>query len=452
MHNSEQKIASLLDYRFGWRWLLPSQANQNIYLLGFDGEESSFWKCILLPATITNRPDCAASWIVNADSLDLTAIPNCSTFENVSTVCVVGGGPLIGRWRDVLQKASFADIYEYGLLPHANPRVVVPLGARNHAVQGLSLHRPGRRIAQMGIQISQILAGMGIYAPLRRRVLLIANKRSGAVPVGALRARVPQHLSRQVLGYALYLGNPDDNRKTVVLPLGAGMPETILKSGSSPLARLALLNEHRALSAMHETPLCANVPLLQGLVDNQYGITLYQEYRQRIPQGIKSLQPKILEFLAELSRIDRRNRLLIEYLEVNIDLAPVPASIKKWLVHRSQQGVAVCVHLGHGDFAPWNLSSSSKGLFVYDWEESRPDMPAFWDCFYYVAAPSLRIQKQANPAFVTAQCIDFARQVAFISELDHLDIVCHFVLWCLSRITVEPFYGQMLATLDLGAI
>jgi len=446
--NRERQKTLLLDYRFGWRWLLPLQANQHICLHGFDEEESYFWKSILLPATITNIPDCADSWIVNADSLDSVAMPCCNAFENVSTVFVVGSGSLISRWRSVLKKSSFVNIREYGLLPHSNPRVVVPLDSPYHATQGLSLHRPGRSIAQLGILFAQILAGFGVYAPLRRRALLIANKVPDAVPVGGLQAKVSEHISQQILDYALYLGTPDDNRKTVVLPLGEGIPDTILKSGSSPLARQALLNEHQSLSAMLKTPLCSCVPLIKGIVDDQYGITLYQEYRARIPRKTEELKTNILEFLSGLSRIERRECSLNNYLET-IDVDYVSAQIKKWLISRAQQGISLCEHRGHGDFAQWNVSWSSKGLFVYDWEESRPNMPAFWDCFYYVAAPALRIQKQPDPAVVASQCIDFARQVASASGLESLDVTCHFVLWCLNRITIQPFYGQMLATLYL---
>lgn len=449
LDSREQQITSLLDYYFGWRWLFPLQTKGDICLLGFDEEESSFWKSNLTPTTITNNPDQAATWIVNADSLDSTTMPNCSVSEKVSTICVVGSGSKINNWRSDLKKSSFVDSHEYSLLPHANPRVVVPLGSRNHALQGLSLHRPGRRIAQLGILLARFLVVIGVYAPLRRRVLLIASKIPDSVPVGALQARVPEHISIKVLNYTLYLGTPDYNRKTVVLPLGEGIPDTILKSGSSPLALLALLNENLALSAMQETPLCGNVPSLKGVVNDQYGITLYQEYRVRIPRNFKALKPNILEFLSGLSRIDRRERPLNEYLESKIDLDSIPAPIKNWLVSRAQQGKAFCEHRGHGDFAPWNVAWSSKGLFVYDWEESRSDMPAFWDCFYYVAAPALRIQKQPDPASIATKCIDFAEQIASVSELEHLDVTCHFVLWCLNRITVDPFYEQMLATLDL---
>ncbi len=452
LDNKGQKTASLFDYRFGWRWLLPLQANRNICLLGFDEEETNLWRDSLFPAIVTNSPECAEYWLLNADSQSATAMLLDNLVENINTLCVVGSGSKISRWRGVLKKSSFADIREYGLLPTANPRVVVPLSSRNHAVQGLTLHCPGRRVAQLGVQLARLLAFIGIYAPLRRRVLLIASKAPNTLPVGALHAEIPVQIAPHVLDYALYLGTPNDNRKTVILLLGEGPPETILKFGSSSLARQALLNEHLALSAIHETPLYANVPLLQGVVDNQHGITLYQEYRARIPRKTETLQPSILEFLSGLSCIDHCERLLNEYLESEIDVDSIPAPIKKWLVSRAYQGISIREHRGHGDFAPWNMSWSSKGLFVYDWEESCPDMPAFWDCFYYVAAPALRIQKLPDPSAVVGQCIDFARQLASVSGLEHLDVTCHFVLWCLNRITIEPFYGQMLMTLDLETI
>jgi len=449
LDSKKQHKNSLLDYRFGWRWLMPLQASWNIYLLGFDKEDSCFWKSVLFPATIINSQNCTAGWIINSESPDSTKILNLKSFDNVNFVCIVGSGHSINRWLGVLKKAGFVDVREYGLLPHANPRVVVPLGSRRHTLQGLALHRPGRQIAQFVIRLSKILVSIGVCTPLRRRVLLIANKTPNAASIGAQQSKVSEHFSQQILDYALYLGTPDDNRKTVVLPLSDGMPDTILKSGSSPLARMALLNESHSLSAMQETPLSGNIPLLKEIVNDENGITLYQEYRVRLPRNIKALQPDILEFLSGLSRINRYDRPLNEYLEANIDLVSVKTPINKWLIRLAQQGKMVCEHRGHGDFAPWNVAWSRKGLFVYDWEESRPNMPAFWDSFYYITAPALRIKKQPDPALIAAQCIDFATKVASASGLAHLDVTCHFVIWCLSRFTIDPFYERMLETINL---
>jgi hypothetical protein len=439
-------VNALLDYRFGWRWLLPSPANRRTCLLGFDAEESDFLKSVLPATSFSDLPDSANSWIVNADAPESRAALRCKTLDGVLAVCVVGSDSVTRHWRSALEKSSFAEIHAYGLLPHANPRVVVPICSPVHAVLGLGLHRPGRRSARLVLSCARFLAGFGLFAPLRRRVLLIASRSAGgAVPVAALKARVSEHISQQVQDYAIYLGTPEENRKTVVLPLGASMPDTIVKSAASPSARRALLNEHRALSGMHDTALCTSLPLVKGIVEDQSGISLYLEYRARLPREAETPQSAVVNFLSELSRIERRERSLTHYLETAANLDQVQAGTKRWLSQRALKGISVCQHRGHGDFAPWNVSWTGSGLFVYDWEESRPALPAFWDCFYYVAAPALRIQKKPDPVLVAGQCIDFAGQLAFVSGLERLDIVCHFVLWCLDRIASDPFYRRLLA-------
>src|SRR6185369_9011631 len=124
-----------MDYRFGWRWLLPGEAHhKQICLLGFDDAELSFWRTVLSSATFIKVADGADCWIINTDTA--VSIPCPAAIEKVSTICLVGSGSSVSRWRKVLNHC-FADIREYGLLSHRNPRVVVPLGSQAHAVHGL---------------------------------------------------------------------------------------------------------------------------------------------------------------------------------------------------------------------------------------------------------------------------------------------------------------------------
>lgn len=453
---------ALLDYRFGWRWLLPYVPGQTLYLAGFDAVEQAFWQESFSSAEWVREADQAVGLIVDADATAargrteglLAGLP-CTA---VQWVAAAGTGKETSRWRRHLT-TEFDVIHEYGLLPASTPRLVIPLSKPSHAVAALGLHRPGRWSARLVARLAAAMAQFGVSFPLRRRVLLIASRSPSPWPIGASQAGAPVYLSGTGWDFALYLGTPDGNRKTVALPLGGWAAEALIKMGESPQARQAIKNEAAALSYLAKAaphPGCSlarQVPQMRGLVENEHGAALYQEYRPRLKVDEDVLEAAVIDFLAQLSTIERRTRPLHEVLAGMTAAGDAEGgggkdgaasrSLWSWLHRRAEEGVTVYEHRSHGDFAPWNCAWTKQGLFVFDWEESRPRALAFGDAFYFALAPAVHVAGKFDPAQAQAKALRLAEQVAKRGGIKAPVIPVHFALWLLAREMSHPAYTRL---------
>jgi hypothetical protein len=304
---------AVLDYRLGWRWLLPIVAGGRIRLHGFPMEEQAFWQEALQALDFQAGDDRPDMLLVDGVRCDAQAMPSLRDIQTAQVACMVVSRVQANHWRTVLREA-YSQVLEYGLLPSGNPRVVVPLTSARNAVTALSLHRPGRWVARFGVMLARTLARFGYLDLLRGRVLLIATKSPGIVPHCAVLAGVPERVGRQVTDYSLYLGTPDDNRKTVVLPLGVELPSVILKVAETPMSCASIHNEVAALSALSGSHISSFVPRLVDVVTSDAGVTLYQEYRPRRRVSARMLDQTVAEFLGQLAMVELETVPLADYL------------------------------------------------------------------------------------------------------------------------------------------
>jgi len=444
---------NILDYRFAWRWLLPLQGCESYRLYGFNKEEKRFWNKVLKSNCVVTGQVIADILMLNSDCSENKERPTDNDFDDSNMVCVIGSRSSVKRWRAVLSQ-KFPQIREYGLLPTSNPRIVVPLSNTRYAEIALSLHRPGRLIARWGIGAARLLARWGITFPLKRRVLLIGVRKQLSIPIGVIQANELEILPEQDLDYALYLGVSGENRKTVVLPIFSAKPEVILKVGESQGARQSLLNEVAVLQGLYDSSIASNVPRLIKIKDTKSALTLFQEYRARQQVAERLSEAAIIDFLGQLSTIERKLCTLDSVLE-NIT-SPEPIESNKNIVSdvvraiwsrlsaQADKGINVWQHRSHGDFAPWNISWTDKGLFVYDWEESRDQDLAFSDAFYFVVGKAVHIGRQPNPARTLRATLKFAQRVVVATGFNNVDLNTYFALWALRRIDLAPIYVEML--------
>lgn len=447
-----------LDLRFGWRWLLPYVPGQSLYLGGFNNAEKAFWWKTVSSAEWVLEPTQAEGWIINTDGLTLLEVEclMAALPDTVQWVVCPGTGEAIRRLRRQLT-CEFASIHEYGLLPAANPRLVIPLTKSCHSVTALALHRPGRWTARLGVDMAAILARLGSDFLLRRRVLFVATRVPSPWPIGALQSQCGAHLPGEGWGFALYLGTPYNNRKTVVLPLKGASPEVLIKMGESIHARQSLQNEAVALAFLANHSLARQVPRVVGLVENEHCVALYQEYRSRVKTRLAIMEEEVVEFLVRLSTIERQFRPLQEVLEEMVADSAILSlaegeesaisSIWDWLKRRAEEGAAIYEHRSHGDFAPWNCAWTAQGFFVYDWEESRPQALAFSDAFYFVLAPGLHIDSKQKPSYIQAKAWRLAARVATRGINTTVDMKVHFALWLLSKQGTHPGYALFIKQL-----
>jgi hypothetical protein len=57
--------------------------------------------------------------------------------------------------------------------------------------------------------------------------------------------------------------------------------------------------------------------------------------------------------------------------------------------------------LFHGDFAPWNIKVSDKGVWtVLDWERGQTNGVPGWDWFHFVIQPAILVERLPMPKLV----------------------------------------------------
>jgi len=444
--------SSLLDYQFGWRWLLPIMSGDNVLLLGFTKFEKAFWGQVFENVFITEDATKATILLVN----DLS--PDCivdSDLVQLRCFCVIGSGKIVAKWRKRFGD-RFPEISNYALLPPHNTRVVIPMNRTDWILQGLELHRPGRWIARLGVTVLKGLTYIGINFPLRTRMLCIASSTAGILPWGAFRAGSELVSSDIHQNFILYLGVSDESRKTVILPLGSKQC-LLLKQGELPKAKAALYNEADALRAMSQTPIANQVPLLLKLVERNGVVTLYQEYRPRRYATKARIDKATVNFLIMLTQQGGYTRSLTDVLahseiltanEAHAAGQIAYARVRSYLDILAIKGMRIWGHRNHGDFAPWNCSWTSEGFFVFDWEMSQSWHIAFSDAFYFVIAPELYINKKPEPIRAIKMAIELATLVADGAGYTAEKIKVFFALWVLIVCKKHDFYQDILNELE----
>lgn len=447
-----------LDYRFGWRWLLPIRDDDRLILSGFPENEKVFLRNELSPTSrFTNSMTEASAWIINAEDNGRAPVVTAQEYSRLNAVCVVGSRKIVNKWREALSK-EFPFLYEYGFLPADNPRVIIPLEDSQKTISALRLHRPGRRLARMGLLLMRVLASLGLNALLRRRTLCIAIRGQTRVPMGVVKTGLGTRLPEAKWEFALYLGTPDKKRKTVILPLTDPI-KVVLKTAASPDARKALMSELSTLRTLASTSLSVNIPKVLDVVECGDTLTLFLEYRQRESIRPIGYREAIVDLLVSLSAQDRNSQVLSNLLEKgwsecgawqNGNDRRVYSAVIRKLEQAAAKGKMLWVNRSHGDFAPWNCSWTKEGLFVFDWEESRKDMLAFGDCFYFVVAPAVLVFKRPNFTKISNEALGLAAEVAEKTGLPVEDLRIYFAIWLLERASKhnDPLYVRLLTELE----
>jgi len=448
-------LVGTLSFRFGWRWLLPVQIGSICRLYGFSAEEEQFWMRALPDLIWSSSGAGAEVLLVEADHCVRGSTPSNEEIKSARVVCVVASRLYARRWHAVL-KDSFERIQEYGLLPSSRPRVVVPLASSQQAVTALGLHRPGRWTARLVLRIARALAGVGSLAMLRGRVLIIATQGPDLVPRGATQANLMSRRDANAMDFALYLGTADDNRKTIVLPMGTSAPHTILKVAETQQARCALQSEAAALAALASSHIKRYVPKLQGLVVGKDALTLFQEYRQRRQVDQSQMDTAVISFLGQLSLLNRQTMPVSTLLDavpsdavvrLPDEVEPAWRALRANLQLLAESGAELWVHRTHGDFAPWNCAWTDQGLFVYDWEESGDAGLALGDAFYYAISLPLLLQRKVVAAKTLQAALRLADKVAEASGMA-LDSRPYLALWLLGRVGKADLYDELIVLLE----
>jgi hypothetical protein len=401
---------SHLDRLLGWHLLVPPRLGRRVHLQGFPDGAAAHWQRQRNEEVVTQARDA---------ELRIFWDPSPSEVHSGSEGCVV-----VGHERSIPRSKMAGR--DYVLLPPSDPRIVLPLQQQVQLLRGMSMHRPGRRIARLAMTSAKAFARLGFTAPLKQRVLWIAG------------VEVPDFGGDAVL----YLGATDESRKTTILP---GQSDSILKHGASSPARAALHREAEALRAMAETNLAGQIPQLIGIYDDVNTTMLQQEYRVRRPRFTRNLRAEACRFLAGMARVGWKKRALSSCIAGLHGFETVVAKMQS-------TGATVPGHRSHGDFAAWNMSWTKQGLFVFDWEDSVSWAPAYSDAFHFVVAPALHVARNPDPQKVSKVAKIFASEVARAAGLDIADIPLCWEVWLLEQQAriASPLLAQMLMLVKTG--
>ena len=220
-------------------------------------------------------------------------------------------------------------------LPAAKPRVWIDLSSAASKRAGLAMHSPGRKVLKWAVKALEWLAWLPIEKILRGPV-----KRFDELDGHEVIERIVEcwSRSRRVEYLTLYMGNDSIKTKLTVLVRLSRSGESkskgnvIVKVGRTKEAGEAIRNEVEVLKKLTATPLCAQVPVVQGDVGTE-GVWTWS-LQSVLPKGKSPvrMQREHYEFLDELKKLG----------------------------------------ISHGDFAPWNCSIVGGKLYVWDWEDAGP--------------------------------------------------------------------------------
>lgn len=424
-------VPAQIDYQLAWRWLVPVPGVCRVTTHGLpDGAEELFPVELRDSAATAGKSPIGS--VLVAD-LRGQAVGRLDT-SGQDAVCVVLPGVAVSSLEKSLGPEWQCRLM-YGLIPAGSPRLAIPLSSGRVAREGLQLHRPGRLLARLMVSALLLLARVGVLAPLKKQVLLIASRSCNDEPLGLWAGGQGEGASLWDDEYAVYFGVSGPDRKTVALRINKTSRE-LIKTGFGEAPCAALQAEHAALLAMARTTLSGNVPAVKEFVCVDASAALTQEYRRRrfIPRW--RYRSAVANFLGQLAEVDSRTIGLSEWLErqVRDGLVGPLLDLSELLERKASSGVSIRMHREHGDFAPWNVSWDGRRLFVFDWERSVPEAPALFDAFYFVAAPALHVGDGFTPSMVLDRMRAFARRLCVID--DRL-IDVHLAMWLLSRASLS---------------
>jgi hypothetical protein len=232
-------------------------------------------------------------------------------------------------------------------------------------------------------------------------------------------------LLRRDIRVSMYLGPPRANRKPVLHILTpAGQPVAFAKVGVNPLTRQLVHAERNSLTRMKKAGLRGiTVPEVlhygrwQGL--DILVLSVLPAWQRRQPLSA----PQLVEAMAMVARVEGLRSGPLHgshYLQrlrtrlANADVGPDQAALL-WLVDEfaAKAGDTVLAYgAWHGDWAPWNMTNTSDGLLLWDWERFTRDVPLGFDALHCRLQTDLGLRHREPKAAATACAQDAVRILA----------------------------------------
>jgi Phosphotransferase enzyme family len=301
------------------------------------------------------------------------------------------------------------------LLGTRRPRLLVPASRRAAGAAVRGYGEPGSPAARAGARLLSLALTSGAGP-----VLVRSRLRVHAPPgTSTIETYLRDALGSDLL-LSLYLGPARANRKPVLqLLTPRGRLAGFAKIGTRPLTRALVHAEHAALTRLGRAGL-AGITVPQVL---HYG-----EWRgmnvlvlSPLPVWLRRrpvTQARLTAAMTAVALVDgRRSEPLAggSYWQgLTGRLAAADGSDDRdtllgaldSLATRAQ-GASLALGCWHGDWTPWNMASTSKGLLVWDWERFTAGVPLGFDALHYRLQAAV-VPGRQQPRVAAARCIEDA--------------------------------------------
>jgi hypothetical protein len=305
----------------------------------------------------------------------------------------------------------------------ARPRLLVPTERRAAAaaVQGSS--GPGLRTARLRKRAIRLAMASGAGPFLFRDRLRIQAPEDSPTIVSYLRAALGSDIR-----LSMHVGAPRANRKPVLqLLTAAGEPIGFAKIGIDPLTSRLGLAEREALAQLATARLGGlTVPrVLHYGTWNGLGVLVLgplPTWRERRPLSDSRLAAAMREVagIGGLTREPLAAAAHWQRLGARLSAAddrPDRAALGSALGRLADQagGTVLCYGSWHGDWTPWNMASTGRGLLVWDWERFAHGVPIGFDALHHWLQTEV-VPGRRDPANAARELIE--RAAALLDPFD----------------------------------
>jgi hypothetical protein len=295
-------------------------------------------------------------------------------------------------------------------------RLLVPASPRVAAAAVRHYGMPATRAARLGAKaLSLALATRVAALPLRGSVRVVA-------PPGAdtIETYLAETFSRE-LRISMYLGPPRANRKPVLqlLTPAGGEPVAFAKVGVNLLTRNLVKAEHDSLSALDREALTEVIAPRVLHYDEWHGLNvlvlsaLPRWTRRRPPSNARLVAAaKGVAHVGGLRRESLTNGPYLSGLQARLAVAdegPERAALLRALDVLSERAGGTVLTYGawHGDFTPWNMAGTERGLLLWDWERFSLGVPLGFDLLHHWLQDQVGLRHR-EPLAAAEDCLKHA--------------------------------------------
>jgi hypothetical protein len=328
-------------------------------------------------------------------------------------------------WAGVFRRSGWAAEQpvssEFALIPGIHrPPLLVPTNRRTAAAALRHHSGPRSSAAWLGVKA----LSLGLAGGLGGSVLDARVHMSGPAGADTIEEHLKAVMSRDI-SVSMYLGPARANRKPVLQLLADG-GETVgfAKVGINPLTCELVRAEHDSLVHLARAGIKEiRIPrvLHHGRWESLEILVLeaLPAWLPPRPLSASQLAPAMAE-LAQVGGLRREPLADSQYFRrlrsrlTAVDRGPEQGALMEALDRLAAQANGEMLAFGswHGDWSPWNMASTSRGLFVWDWERFTGGVPLGFDALHYALQAAVTTGHR-KPATAARRCPQTApRQLA----------------------------------------